>query len=158
MKGHTHIIFAVVLGTLYFDYFSSGDWLLKLGFAATLIFGALLPDVDQRGSTMARKHKVLHGIASSIDKHRGIFHTIWIPILIFLFAHFVISRYFSIPSLLLMGLFIGYGSHLLADSFTIQGTRPLHPLHKGRIRGLIKTGGLLESIFIAALVVFLMMH
>ncbi len=155
MKGHTHIIFAVVLGTLYFDYFSSGNWLLKLGFALTLVFGALIPDVDQPQSTMGRKHPWLNKLS---DKHRGIFHSIWIPVIIFLIAHFVISRFFSVPTLLLMGFFIGYGSHLLADSFTIQGTAPLHPLHKGRIKGLIRTGSILETIFMCALVVFLMVH
>ncbi len=158
MKGHTHIIFAVVLGTLYFDYFTSGDWMLKLGFAATLIFGALLPDIDEKKSTLSHKHPLLHSLAASIDKHRGLFHTIWIPLIIFLVSHFVISRYFSIPNLLLMGLFIGYGSHLLADSFTLQGTAPLHPIHKGRIKGMIKTGGILEFIFMIGLVVFLLVY
>lgn len=158
MKGHTHLIFAIVLGTLYFDYFTVGDWLLKLGFAFTLIVGALLPDIDEKQSTVSHKHPILHSIAASLDKHRGIFHSIWIPVIMFLVAHFVISRYFSIPSLLLMGLFIGYGSHLLADSFTVQGIKPLHPLHKGKLRGLIKTGGITETIFLILLVVFLLIY
>ncbi len=158
MKGHTHILFAIVLGTLYFDYFDAGNWLLKLGFAGTLIFGALLPDIDQAESMMSHKHKVMSGFARAIDKHRGIFHSIWIPLGIFLVAHFIISKYFTIPNLLLMGLLIGYGSHLLADSFTVQGIAPLHPLHKRRVRGFIKTGGIIETVFIAALAVFLMVH
>lgn len=158
MKGHTHLIFAIVLGTLYFDYFTSGDWLLKFGFALTLIIGALLPDIDEKQSSISHKHPVLHGLAASIDKHRGVFHSIWVPVIIFLIAHFVISRYFSIPSLLLMGLFIGYGSHLLADSFTVQGIAPLHPIHKGRMKGLIKTGGIAETVFLVAMVVFLLVY
>ena len=158
MRGHTHILFAVALGTVYFNHFNSGDWIMKLGFAFALILGALLPDIDEKDSTISHKHPFWNKLANSLSRHRGIFHTIWIPVAIFLIAYFVVSKYFAIPALLLMGFFIGYGSHLIADSMTVQGTAPLHPLHRGQVRGLIKTGGILETIFMCALVVFLMVY
>jgi len=158
MRGHTHILFAVALGSLYFNHFSTGDWISKAGFALALIFGALLPDIDEKESTMSKQHPFWNRIANSLSAHRGLFHTIWIPIIIFLVAYFVVSKYFAIPALMLMGFFIGYGSHLIADSMTVQGTTPLHPVHRGRINGFIKTGGILETIFMCALVVFLMFY
>ena len=51
-------------------------------------------------------------------------------------------------AIIAFGFFLGYGVHLLADSFTVQGIEPFYPW-KMRSAGFIKTGSVVEtSIFI----------
>ena len=146
MRGHTHLLFAILFGILYFDYFAGeiGLW-LKLGFAALLIVGALLPDIDQSESSASHKAPFLSGIVRAFSKHRGIMHSIWIPLIIFLVAKFVVSRFFYMPDIIMMGFVVGYFSHLLGDIFTVQGITPFSPVSKFRLKGWFKTCGIAES-------------
>ncbi|MBD3263230.1 hypothetical protein GF374_02520 [Candidatus Woesearchaeota archaeon] len=159
MKGHTHLLLAVLFGVLYFDYFIGGTtfW-MKIGFAAMLIVGALLPDIDQEESSASHKSPWLSALVRSFSKHRGIMHSIWIPIIIFLIAKFLIVKYFHLPDLILMGFLIGYTSHLAGDAITKKGIVPLSPFSKFRIRGLMKTGGLAETIVGILIISFIIVH
>jgi inner membrane protein len=157
MKGHTHIYIAILAGSLYFNYFGgTKDWLLAIGFAIALIFGALLPDIDERQSSISHKLPLTSKIVAGFSKHRGIFHSVWIPIILILIAKFVISRYFALPNLVLVGLVVGYVSHLLADGMTVDGVAPFHPV-KWKIRGFIKTGSILEIFLVLLVFTYLLM-
>ncbi len=171
MKGHTHIYIAVLAGSLYFNYFGgTRDWILAVGFAIALIFGALLPDIDERESSISHKLPLISKVVSGLSKHRGIFHSIWIPIVFVLVAKFVISQlllliemlgisvsgYFALPNLVLAGLVVGYVSHLLSDALTVEGVAPFHPA-KFRLKGFIKTGSFLEIILILLIFTYLLM-
>jgi len=159
MKGHTHLLFALVLGILYFDYFVGDIGLvLKLAFSAMLVIGALLPDIDQQESSASHKAPILSGFVRLFSKHRGIMHSIWIPVAIFLLAKLVVVKFFNLPDLILMGFLIGYSSHLLGDAITVQGINPIAPLHKFKIRGLMKTGGIIETIVGILIVTFILVH
>lgn len=153
------MLFAVLLGLLYFDYFigDAGLW-LKIAFAATLIFGALLPDIDQQESSASHKMPILSGFVRLFSRHRGIMHSIWIPIVLFLIAKFVVVKFFNLPDMMLMGFLIGYASHLLADSFTVQGIEPFTPFSRFRARGWMRTGGIVEAVIGILIVSFLIIR
>jgi membrane-bound metal-dependent hydrolase YbcI (DUF457 family) len=64
-------------------------------------------------------------------KHRGIMHTLVVPVLLFFtmrISDFPLWKYTT------MGLLIGYCSHLFADMLTVEGCPVLFPLTKNNIR------------------------
>jgi len=158
MKGHTHLLFAILFGLLYFDHFVAevSIW-LKIGFSAMLVIGALMPDIDQKESSASHKAPWLSGIIRFFSKHRGIMHSIWIPLILLLIAKFVVVRFLNLPDLILMGFLIGYGSHLLSDMLTVQGITPFSPL-KFKINGFVKTGGIAEAVIGILIVSFLIVR
>lgn len=124
MLGSTHLLFSLLFGSFLFDYFPN-TLFLKITFAALLMVGTFLPDLDL-------KFKFL--------EHRGILHSVW-PIILILVVNFFLTKQtgFSI-----IAMAIGYGSHLAADMLTPCGVAPIAPLHKARIRGPIETGSIWE--------------
>jgi len=84
-------------------------------------------------------------------KHRGFFHSILVG--------FLLSLVF-VPYSMMVGLafFIGFCSHLLADSFTVSGVTPFWPFSRYKTDfGLITTGKFSEEIFSFALLFILAM-
>ena len=111
----------------------------KIIFVPIVLIASLLPDIDNGFSTFGRK-----GIFRPLQlfsKHRGIFHSFTFTI----FVAFILALYtptFAFP------FFLGYGLHILADSWTVEGVRPFWPL-KHATKGRITTGGTIEeSIFL----------
>ena len=147
MNGLTHMLIGILFGMLYFDYIGvGGGFTIKALFAAFLIFGALLPDADQPNSYVSRKIPII----SWFTKHRGVMHSIWIPLLLFVTA-IIYPRY----EIYLMAIIIGYLTHLAADSITLQGIRPFQPFNIFHLRGPIQTGGITETILAALIVIFM---
>ena len=158
MKGRTHFFIAILAGSIYFNYYSiSANWILAIGFAFALLFGALLPDIDEKRSKISHKLPAVSKAVSLITKHRGIFHSIWIPVILVLLAKFVISKYFVLPNLVLTGFVVGYASHLLADALTVEGIEPFHPL-KLKLRGFLKSGSALEAVLVLLIVTYLIIR
>ena len=107
----------------------------KLVFVMVALISTFIPDIDSRFSTLGKK-KMLR-ILQFFIKHRGIIHSFTFLFIITLF--FVL--FFPIIAL---GFFLGYGLHLLADSFTIEGIKPFYPYNK-KSSGRIRTGGKSET-------------
>ena len=92
-------------------------------------------------------------------KHRGLMHTLVLPALMFGAGFLVTEPTFRI---LLMGVNIGYITHILADMMTVHGCPVLYPLTKKNIRlANVKTGtpgeyvaGLVLSAVVAVIFVF----
>jgi len=99
-------------------------------FVIVALVATFLPDIDTAYSKLG-KNKIFRPLQFFV-KHRGIVHSFLLLILIALFF----SMFF--PTLAL-GFFLGYGLHLLTDSFTVTGIQPFYPL-KEKISGRIKTG------------------
>lgn len=139
MLGSTHLLFSFLFGSFLLSYLHIGGFAGRIIFAALLLVGAFLPDID---------------LKMPFTKHRGIFHTIW-PVLLILIANFFLAKYlpFSIAAIA-----IGYGSHLVADAMTPFGIAPLHPLAKYEIKGPIRTGGIVEHILAAIILAFLLVR
>ena len=137
MLAHTHLIIALAVGTYLREYLHSTFLGGIFFYYIILLVAAVLPDIDHTGS-MINKAFTITNIIPWFFKHRGLFHSIW-PLLIgsmtLSFVHPLISTAF----------FIGYGSHLVSDSFTKAGVNWLYP-GKFKIQGPLKTGGIGEGI------------
>jgi inner membrane protein len=142
MKAYTHLAFGFFSGLLLMDYFSIGN---KYLFFVLVLFGAILPDIDTPNSKISHKIPVIPKVLNVFSKHRGIFHSVFIAILLGLFVSYFSKAYG-------IALFLGYGSHLLIDGLTKKGVNLLHPISKLRISGPIETGKLWELVLLVVIV------
>ncbi len=138
MTGKTHQIIGVTLGlgaylTLNNPHYSPAT------LAAVLIFssiGSLLPDLDKASAEFWHSFPVVgHAAGKVVDpfiSHRNITHslvgTILAAILFYYLFYFFPSYWGIETNLVLISAMIGYASHLLADSFTVEGIPLFWPI------------------------------
>lgn len=110
MKLLTHISAGLFLGTLFYYFLGFNfDFVLLAGFSA------FLPDIDWRMQYSLK----IGGV------HRKFLHNVWVTTIV------VVLTYWLFHSVILsFGIIIGFISHLIADSFTVQGVYWLYPLGK----------------------------
>ncbi len=143
MMYYTHLAFGLLVSLLSLNFFNIK---YKLLFALIALFFSILPDIDVSKSKIGRKNRIISKIIGFVFGHRGIFHSVYIPlILLFIF-------YNNINNEIGIAILLGYFSHLAADALTKQGIRPFYPLINMRINGFFKTNSLLEKIFFLILV------
>lgn len=111
----------------------------KIVFAVVAFLATFIADVDSKHSTLG-KRKIFRPLQFFV-KHRTILHSFTFLILITAFF----ALFYPIIAL---GFFVGYGSHLLADSFTVRGIRAFYPSKKVTHGGL-KTGSRAEIVVLA---------
>ena len=107
----------------------------KIIFVVIALLATYIPDIDTRNSKIG--HHWYFRPLQWFSKHRGFVHSFTFLLLITL----LLAMFFPIVSL---GFFVGYGSHLLADSFTIEGIKPFYPSKKVS-NWKIRTGGKRET-------------
>ena len=103
-------------------------------FVSVALIATLLPDVDSKFSFMGRRKTFR--VFQWFVKHRGIIHSFTFLLLFTLF--FVLF----LP-VVALPFFLGYGLHLLSDSFTVEGIKPFYPYEKTS-SWKIRTGGKTE--------------
>jgi inner membrane protein len=135
MLGKTHVLFGILCIALSVKYLPIDNLFL---YSAFLLIGTLIVDIDSAKSKAGRKIWPLSAIIQFFLKHRGILHTIWIPLL---FYHFVKP----VSPDIALGFAVGYISHLFLDTLTVQGLNLFYPI-KYKVRGFMKTGGFIEEI------------
>ena len=140
MKFHTHILFSVVIGLAIMRFFPASGL-----FFSSLIFSTALPDIDDYHSFLGRRIKALSVPLKLIFGHREFFHSL-------LFAFIGAFLLSTIRLDIGFGFLIGVCSHLFLDGMTREGIFPLWPL-RWRMNGFIRTGGIIEHIFFALLLV-----
>jgi inner membrane protein len=106
---------------------------------------SLLPDIDKVQSKVSSKIKVVSFIIRFFLGHRGLMHSIWIPILFYLLV-FMFSFEVAIA------ISFGYLSHLILDGLTPAGVKLLWPLKK-KLKGFIRTGSLTEYLVFVLLII-----
>ena len=107
----------------------------KTAFVIVALIATFIPDIDSRFSTIG-KNKI-NRLFQWLTKHRGVIHSFtFLMVLTLLLVLFI--------PILSLGFFLGYGVHLLADSFTLNGIRPFWP-SKMSISGRLSTGRKLEK-------------
>lgn len=146
MMYRTHLAVGLLFSLIFIKLFEVGNIFLFI--PATLFF-SLLPDIDTPKSKLGKKAKIISWPTKLIFGHRGLLHTIY-PALI-LFALFA---YFNLITLALASL-AGYFSHLITDMFTSEGVKLFSPLSGMKVRGFIKTGGTLEYLFLAGIILLI---
>ncbi len=149
----THLlggVFAVAYFGSFFGVDSSGS--AKIVAVAVAALFSILPDIDMVKSKAGRNLQPFSTLAALFFKHRGFLHS-------FVFAAAV---YFGVLYLLSPAIAtaatIGYASHLILDSLTKEGIMPLSPLSKARIKGFIKTGGIVEKAITAVMLVLILLR
>ena len=151
MKFKTHLAFGLFMGLLYLNYAGVQNRFL---FVLFVMLGSALPDIDTASSKLGSKIWPLSKLIEIFLGHRGIFHSIWLIILIPGIAYIYFSGIYGIA------LFIGYFSHVLMDGFTKKGVNFLNPFLELRLSGFIETGSLLEKIIFVVILlmdIFLML-
>lgn len=125
--SYTGAVVGIGYATLCFP--EQSVFLVLAGIAGAI--GGLLPDIDKRGSKIANKAKLTSFIVEKTFGHRGLFHTPFFSLLVFLILFVVLNTYLS--SLIfsfLLPCFFGYLSHLLLDFMTPQGIMLFYPFSK----------------------------
>jgi len=130
MMLRTHLAITVFVILLFLSTVSN-----KFVFVIMALFACVIPDVDSGFSTIGRFKET--SITRFFVKHRGILHSFSFCIIISILLAFFIP-------LVSLGFFVGYSSHLFADSFTIEGIKPFWPFKKSS-SWRIRTGSLLET-------------
>lgn len=121
--------------TIFFVLFLLNSVQSKTLFVIVALIATLIPDIDSGYSKLGSK-KTFRPL-QWVVKHRGILHSFTFLILItFFFVLFI--PLFALP------FFLGYGVHLISDSFTVKGIKPFYPSHKV-VSGKIRTGRKAET-------------
>ena len=139
MLFKTHLAIGAFFALLLVPHVSN-----PLLFFPIVLIASVAPDVDSAFSTLGKNW--YFRVLQWLTKHRGIFHSLSFCILLSIVLALIYPP-------LAFPVFLGYGVHLIADSFTIDGIRPFWPFGIS-INGRIKTSGRIEdTIFIILCVV-----
>jgi len=121
MVGFTHLGFGLLIGTAFHSKYAP----LLSG------IGSILPDIDANNSIInklirssKRKNKKNSNNNNNYLKHRGIMHSLTVPLLIYL-VYFALLR-----NNLILPFVVGYVSHLLLDMLTPIGVPLFMPFFK----------------------------
>lgn len=149
----THLL-GGILAVVYFGHFFglSGSSSEKAFLIAIAMLFSILPDIDMIKSKAGRHLQPFSNVFSFVFRHRGFLHS-------FIFAAIVYFgiRYLLSPEIAAAAA-IGYLSHIILDALTKEGVMPLSPLSRLRLRGFVKTGGILEKAIFAAISVLLLLR
>lgn len=143
MLFRTHIAFSLLIFVLLIERFSFENKYLFLG---VMLFFTMLPDIDYYKSKIGSRLKLISHIINFIFKHRGLFHSLIIPFIVFLMIYV-----FSVE--LAFAALIGYLSHLFMDCFNPKGIMVFYPFSRKRIKGFIRTGSFLENLLFVGILV-----
>jgi len=141
--SRTHLIFSFLIGLLIINSFDIQN---KVVFIAVLLTASVIPDIDSCKSKIGKKVKPLSFLINIFLGHRGIFHSLLLPILVSLL---IMPINYEIAA----AFFIGYLSHFVLDSLTPEGVMFLYPFSKKRIKGFIRTCSLWENILFFILII-----
>ncbi len=141
--SRTHLVFSFLIGLLVINSFDIQN---KIIFIAILLIASVIPDIDSYKSKIGKKIKPVSFLINVFLGHRGIFHSVFLPVLISLLI-LLLSHEAAIA------FFAGYLSHLVLDSLTPEGVMFLYPFSKRRTKGFIRTGSLVENILFILLLV-----
>ena len=139
MLFHTHLMIGLVFFLLLKDYFTGGNEIL---FLILVLLGSIFPDIDDGKSKMKKASGIIGSIISYLFKHRGIFHSIFMGLGLFVLFIVFWNSYYA------FAILIGYGSHLFGDIITPMGLKLFYPLSDFKIRGPIRVGGLGEWVIL----------
>jgi len=134
----THLLITLFLILIFFSSVEN-----KFAFVIVALISTLIPDIDTKFSKLGKK-KIFRLLQFFIN-HRGFFHS-------FLFLGLISLIFYLFFPILVLPFVLGYGTHLIADSLTISGIKPFYPF-KFKIKGIIKTGGRIETIIFVSFLI-----
>lgn len=137
MNGKQHLTAGIVTGLISSPIVfqiapapavASAALIPYIGLAA---LGALVPDIDKRGSMISRKFRLTSYVVSKSCGHRGIMHAPIVMTLLWLFTSTIVPSFWSVC---LTGLYVGIMSHIILDGLTPMGIPLLYPFTKKKFR------------------------
>jgi len=139
MIKRTHLVIGLAFALLFLPHVNN-----KLVFFPVILICALLPDIDSPSSYLG--HNKIFRPLQWFAEHRGVLHSFTLCIIASIFFAFILP-------VLALPFFLGYSSHLAADSFTQEGITPFWPWKRGST-GFVRTGGSSEyPIFVGFLII-----
>jgi len=85
-----------------------------------------------------------------VTKHRGIMHTLLLPVIMFVASTFIYEKYILT---MVYGFIAGYTSHVIADCFTKKGCPILFPIYWRNVNiANITTGSFAEKVCVVILI------
>ena len=139
---YTHLAFGILVSLVSLNFLDINN---KILFFLIIVLFSIFPDIDYTKSKIGKKNKLISGIINFIFGHRGLIHTIYIPLILFII-------FYSLNKEIGIAILLGYFSHLFMDALTKQGINPLYPIIDKRIKGFFKTNSFLEKILFLAIV------
>ena len=140
MLAKTHLAITIFFVLIFLPYVFH-----TISFVIFSLIATLIPDIDSKFSKIG-KNKGFR-IIQLFLKHRGSLHSFFFLI----FVTFLLVLFFPILS---FPFFLGYGLHLITDSFTVSGIRLFYPF-KLKYSGFIETGTRKETLIF---VIFLFLN
>lgn len=121
-----------------------------------VLLGAILPDIDHPRSFIAQLGYWSRTGSRMISwaGHRGVAHTIWAVILVFFIVYLIFPE-LGLGMNAMLAVTLGYFSHLVADSLTVEGVAWFYPYSSKRASGPVRTGGFLETLIFIASILFI---
>lgn len=144
MMFFTHLAFALLSSLFSLKFVNPSN---KYLFLIIVCLVSLFPDIDNYKSKAGKKFGFISRIIEFVFGHRGILHSVYLPLLLFCLFYFLNYQ------LIAFAILIGYLSHLLIDGLTVSGVNLLNPLLKLNINGFVKTGGILEYLIFILLII-----
>ena len=133
MLLRTHLAIVIMALLLFLPHIDGAS--AKIIFIFITLIATMLPDIDTGFSTIG-KFRGFRFLQFFV-RHRGIIHSFSFAIAVSI----ILAIFWPMASL---GFFLGYGIHLLVDSFTIDGIQPFWP-YKKTSSWRLKTGSLIET-------------
>lgn len=134
MTGKTHMLcgtatmLAITITNFSGFQFDGYTYLPAVGLLSVAA-GSYAPDIDLHSSKMGHKHKFI----SKHLTHRGITHTLLIPVILFVVMLMVAAAGISVLPELLLGFNVGWVVHILADLCNKKGVPLLWPISKKKV-------------------------
>ena len=147
MMYKTHLVFGLLAGLVFLKYYNVGNIALFLGVCC---FFAILADIDHPQSKIGRKIKPLSWGCNKLFGHRGVLHSIFPVIALYLVFMYILGW-----RDIALGAGVGYFSHILVDAFTIQGINFLNPVGRAKVSGFVETGSIVEWLFFVVFIVLI---
>ncbi|MBW2988337.1 metal-dependent hydrolase [Candidatus Woesearchaeota archaeon] len=144
MRFSTHMLLSSLVAILSLKAISIEQ---SLGFIIGIFIGTIAPDIDLITSKVGRLLQHPARVFQTIFKHRGLTHSIYIPLAVFLATLTNAPTWSGFG----FGFFLGYLAHLFLDGFTKSGIRLLWPFV--RIKGCIATGSFEERLLAILLII-----
>lgn len=139
MMFKTHLAVGALAGISLFHYYMPEQPFL---FALVFLFASILPDIDSTKSVIGNRLWPISHVLTIFTRHRGFFHTIWIPLA-------ALGAGFYLQNALFSAFTAGYLVHLFSDAMTSEGVSLFSPLLNRRTRGFFKTGSMAEYVILA---------
>ncbi len=128
-KGHIALALAPAIA---YSHFFIHTYELKYIWLGSVVFGSLLPDIDEPNSYIGRRYSFLSIPLKLLGiKHRTFTHYLLFPLLILVIAFFVYNMYIKT---ILLGLAFGILMHDVGDMLTKGGIKGfLYPCCKEKV-------------------------